>query len=286
MPDCPAFQQEEQPCSARPRSRGSGPTKNDPDGACNLPEDAATSEAQQAETSPLVVSQQCGSVGHSDVSLAEAADHHCRSVVAEHTLARDPVQQMSDQMGLQKSCQRLLAPPGQNSQAVGTNVAPGNVYMNLAAQLMTPDQNMQVKITAGASQAHDGNVKAPLLIPSTHSDAGLTNSSLPLPKQFSFVMLFSGYIPQAAEVLRMQQRVESINIPSLHCFGSDSQDWQVSTAASQTLMKWFSQDQDQCITKTHPAGHKIPSAHIDTEQYVAFMDAAMLGSIDDCMLRT
>ena len=93
------------------------------------------------------------------------------------------------------------------------------------------------------------------------------------PRQFAFAMMFSGYMPQAPELLRLRQRLPAIRVPSLHCFGSACQDWQVDMAASLDLSEWFCHSEVLHVVKQHAAGHMVPSTRADADDYITFLDS-------------
>ncbi len=100
--------------------------------------------------------------------------------------------------------------------------------------------------------------------------------------QFAFAMLFSGYMPQAPQILQLRQRIGAISVPSFHCFGSAERDWQVQPRHSNDLASWFSDQDVSCVVKQHASGHMIPAGPIDVEEYVLFFDDAMGCSTAKC----
>lgn len=284
--DCPSSQQGQQPCSSHCHSLSCGPNKNEPGSACYLPDRDFQQCSPWDPEAEDPMSAGVSLPGAADSQSCVLVEHNKRTLAAN--AAAGSAKQLGNQMGQLKSYQQPPQHSGGESNGVEYSADEETSGIKTAnnAQLQRYVSDMQLPIRAVIQQASKDHGRAVIdrssaLLSVRHirSD-GDFQSSLPLPKQFAFAMLFSGYMPQAAEVLHMQQRVDSIRIPSLHCFGSGSQDWQVSTAASQALLNWFSQERDQCTTKKHIAGHMIPSTLADTEQYVTFMEGAMSGCID------
>ena len=183
--------------------------------------------------------------------------------------------------------------PDQQQDRLGMNAVPSGTISRIAClKKLSLDAQLEVRNSQLArwdndkncSGVHSGSMPEHqckhdfLYLEPLGQDQACQAAQCPL-KQFSFAMLFSGYMPQAPQLLKLRQQVAAINLPSLHCFGSAPHDWQVSPDSSRDLATWFSGHGCPHVVKQHDNGHMVPASHADVQGYFAFMDDAMEFSV-------
>jgi len=91
-------------------------------------------------------------------------------------------------------------------------------------------------------------------------------------RRFRFAILCSGYVaavPVAQEALHTWQQTGGIPIPSLHIYGENASDGQVSEDDYSQLLEAFSPRER--VVLRHPGGHFIPSDKESVQQIAAFL---------------